>query len=177
MRNSKEARADVGLAIVLLALAVFFFWSTFDDIYDEQFIFNDVSTVFFPRIELVMLMGLTLLLLIRAVRYLRVNPDKQPDIDDPKWDPEEFLPDPKLWGPISVVFIMSIVYAALLNLIGFIPASIIYSIVLAYYMGHRNILTLLMIVVPTVFASWYIMVEVAQLSLPVASIEFLRIRG
>ena len=71
----KRLHPDFYYGLVLLVVGVGLLWHTAHDRYDFDLLFGDVSTVFFPRIILILWIGLATVLIVNGMRGLGSQED------------------------------------------------------------------------------------------------------
>lgn len=153
MPASSQGRADVLYGIVIAIFAIAMFGHTFSSRYDNEFLFGDVSTVFFPRLLLGLIVALSLGLALRGARG----------------QGEDALPE------INVIRVASTYGAAALAIagvwfVGYLLAMPIGVFLIGLALGYPNkvILAATSVVAPVLV--WIVLAKFAQVSFPAGTL-------
>ncbi|ASJ71311.1 tripartite tricarboxylate transporter TctB family protein [Granulosicoccus antarcticus] len=152
-------RNNICSAITFLLISGLLLLHTFSDRYTAFSDPDEISTVFVPRILLILLFTLATLLLVRALRMpagTRADGAQAVDKQERK----------RAIIRVMTVFFILLVMASIQDTLGFYATMALGILTTGWTMGCRNKLALLIVGLLAPLATWYIIVQLAELSLP-----------
>lgn len=149
----KQLHPDFYYGVALLIIGGGLLLHTFNQRYDFDLLFGDVSTVFFPRIVLILWMLLSCILIANGLRG-RGNPEdharlKAVDI-----------------GRFLLVLIVIIISVVVLWLTGLLIGGPLMMIAVGLALGYRRLALLVPVSVAMPLIIWFALGKVARISLP-----------
>lgn len=151
--HTRRIHPDFFYGLVLLIIGGGLFLHTNSDRYDFELLFGDVSTVFFPRIILIMWMGLSGILIVNGLRGLGSAEDR---------DRLFSVGIPRLISTLGVI----VVSAVVVWLIGLLIGGAILMIAVGIALGYRRFAILVPVSILLPVALWFALGHVARISLP-----------
>jgi len=137
----------IGAAFSLFALAMYA--HTFSDRYVNSFLFGDVSTVFFPRVLLILIALLSGGLVVRGL-FVAGSTDG---------------PAVRI-GRIAVTYLACVATIAGVWLVGFLIAMPLGIVAIGLAMGQRRLVALIATAVIAPLLVWFVLGRLAQVSFP-----------
>jgi hypothetical protein len=151
--TGQQLHPDFYYGIVLLIIGGGLLFHTMSERYDFDLLFGDVSTVFFPRIILIMWVLLSGILIANGLRGRGNSEDharfKAVDI-----------------GRFLLVLVVIVVAAIVLWLIGLLIGGPLMMIAVGLSLGYRRLVLLVPVSVTIPVIIWFALGEVARISLP-----------
>ena len=144
---------DFFYGLVLLAIGGGLFLHTFSDRYDFDLLFGDVSTIFFPRIVLILWMGLSAILIVNGARG-------RGDTADRKRLAAIALPR------LTIVLGVTIATAVFLWAAGLLIGGPVLMISIGIALGYRRWIALVPFSIALPVAVWIALSKVAKIALP-----------
>ncbi|MEM8541039.1 MAG: tripartite tricarboxylate transporter TctB family protein [Pseudomonadota bacterium] len=159
--RASERTSDRLFAIAIFGLAACIFWSTFNPEWFSLADADEARTVLVPRVLLIAMMFLSILLLVRSF-LSRVS--GAGFTESVSWS------DPAAWARFLAATAIAALSAAFMPYFGFYITMVIAIGLLGAAMGLRRWVLLICVTVTAPAVSWYIIVQVAELSLPTATL-------
>lgn len=153
MPKGGQARADMLYGLVMAAAALAMFVHTFSDRYDNEFLFGDVSTVFFPRLLLGTIVTLALAL---ALKGAKSNSE------------EEFLI--VNLGRVAMTYGAAVLAALGVWYIGYLYAMPFGVFLVGLALGYPNKLVLAGVSIVAPLTIWVVLAQFAQVSFPTGTL-------
>lgn len=157
MRDDDAPKApvhpDFYYGFALFAVGGWLFLHTFSDRYDFDLLFGDVSTVFFPRIVLILWMGLSAILIVNGLRGRGDGEDRERVLS---------VGIPRL----VLVFAVTVAAAVVLWLAGLLIGGTALMIAVGLALGYRRLILLVPVSLAVPAAIWFALGHVARISLP-----------
>ncbi|MBL6927938.1 MAG: tripartite tricarboxylate transporter TctB family protein [Rhodospirillales bacterium] len=144
---------DFYFGLVLLIIGTGLLLHTFNDRYDFDLLFGDVSTVFFPRIILVFWVGLSAILIFNGLRGRGATEDRTRLLS---------VGIPRL----AMVFAVIVATVIVLWLVGLLVGGPILMIATGVALGYRRWVLLVPVSLTLPVAIWFALGHVARISLP-----------
>lgn len=152
-----ERISDRIFGFIIAGLAILILWSTFNPDWFSLSDQEEARTVLVPRVLLILTISLSALLLLRSFLARAKTAGFSETVD---WS------DHAGWMRFSMSAIITIVVAATMPFIGFYCTMVVGIAALGIVMGLRNSPMLIGVAVISPAVAWYIIVQVAELSLP-----------
>jgi len=143
-----RARAVFGGFVGLVAASLL--WHTYDSNYDGMGIGAEFGPMFYPRILLVLWLVLSAGLIIEAL-LLREKPIAN-----------------QRWGMLLGTLVLVAGSTLLLNVIGFLFASLLFCILACLFLGYREPIGLVLTGIIFPICTWYLFHEILMIRLPVS---------
>lgn len=144
---------DFYYGLVLLIIGGGLLFHTSNDRYDFELLFGDVSTVFFPRVILIMWMGLSGILIVSGLRGLGSAEDRDRLVS---------VGMPRLLWTLAVI----VASALVLWLVGLLAGGAILMIAVGIALGYHRWAILIPVSLALPVATWFALGHVARISLP-----------
>lgn len=144
---------DFYYGLVLLIIGGALLWHTTSDRYDFDPLFDDVSTVYFPRIILILWAGLSGILIVNGLRG-RGSADDQARlmaVDIPR---------------LLLVLVVIIASALVLWMIGLLIGGPILMVAVGLALGYRRWVFLVPLSILLPIATWFALGKISEISLP-----------
>lgn len=157
---SRLRTPDLITGAVFLSISLLLFWAC---LHIREFAAIGVGSAFVPRLTAALLLVVGITLLIDGWRR-----QPAPEAPAPSAEPESIAPLSGLTGVIASAVSMAI-YLALLDPLGFLPASILYGFAQMLILlkgGRRQYLKLAVIAALPALFFYYLFVNVFDISLP-----------
>lgn len=145
-------------ACMLIGIASALLISTFNPQFFDLSTPDDARTVLVPRILMILIIGFSLLILVRSFLI-------EPAVgfaESPDWK------DRAGWARLIASVVVVVVAAAMLRQAGFYISMVGSIFLLGAVMGYRKWVTLACVSLIAPALAWYIIVQVAELNLPKA---------
>ena len=144
---------DFYYGLVLLIVGGGLLVHTLHDRYDFDLLYGDVSTVFFPRIILIMWIGLSSVLMANGLRGRGASEDHKRLLA---------VGIPRL----ALVFVVVVASAIFLWLVGLLIGGPVLMIAVGIALGYRRLAILIPVSVVLPIVTWLALGRVARISLP-----------
>jgi hypothetical protein len=152
-RYAPRIHPDFYYGFALMIVGVGLLLHTFNDRYDFDLLFGDVSTVFFPRVILILWVGLSLILMVKGYLGSGSAEDRSRVFS---------AKIPKLTLVMAVIIVM----AGVLWMLGTLVGGPILMIAVGLALGYRQLMILVPISLILPVLVWYALSVVAKISLP-----------
>ena len=141
-----RSRAVFGGVLCLVAAGLLL--HTYDPHYEEMGIGAEFGPMFYPRILLILWIGLAIGLIVEAVI------GGQPSVDRQRWG--------------MLIGILALVSACtfLLGAIGFLFAALLFSFIACLFLGYREPIGLVLTGLIFPFCTWYLFHQILMIRLP-----------
>ena len=153
MPSSGQARADIAYGLVIALVAAAMFVHTYSDRYDNEFLFGDVSTVFFPRLLLAVIIALAVGLALKGVRGTAEG-------DFP----------PINIGRVALTYGVALVTAAGVWFVGYLIAMPVGVFLAGLALGYPNRIVLGLASISAPLIVWLVLARFAQVSFPTGTL-------
>ncbi len=144
---------DFYYGLILFFIGLGFLIHTFNGKYQFDLLFGDVSTVFFPRVVLIIWIGLSIILILRGYFSNRLADDSHRTF---------YKGAPRLLLVLTVLVLTTFI----LWIVGLFLGGPILLIALGLAFGYRRLIILIPMGLILPFVIWYILGEVSKINLP-----------
>lgn len=144
---------DFYYGLVLLIVGCGLLWHTFSDRYDFDLLFGDVSTVFFPRVILILWVGLSAILIVKGYRGSGSAEDRARVIS---------VGIPRLLLVLAAI----VASAVVLWMTGLLVGGPLSMIAIGLALGYRRLVFLVPVSIALPVIIWFALGEIAKISLP-----------
>jgi small-conductance mechanosensitive channel len=157
MREDQKTAArihpDFYYGLVLMIIGGGLLWHTTSDRYVFDSLFDDVSTVFFPRIVLILWIGLSATLIVNGLRGRGSEEDRARLMA---------VGIPRLFLVLAVIVASAVILWAM----GLLVGGGISMIAVGLALGYRRLVILVPVSISLPIITWYALGKIAKISLP-----------